>query len=119
MAASLIGPIEVTSGLKEGGTVLVNTGKSIAYIRDKLPDDCRCGVAVVDATEISLKYGLGSKESPIVNTAILGAFSKATGIVKIESVLKAIEEKVPAKVEANKKAAFEAYESTKTDGEVN
>ena len=41
---------------------------------------------VVDASAVALEHGLGSASNPIVNTAILGAFAKATGLVRIESV---------------------------------
>ena len=47
-------------------------------------------IATVDATAIAVKHGLGSREAPIVNTAILGAFAKTTGIVKIESLVESI-----------------------------
>ncbi|TET24351.1 MAG: pyruvate ferredoxin oxidoreductase, partial [Candidatus Cloacimonadota bacterium] len=46
-----------------------------------------------------------------VNTAILGAFVKVTGVVKLESLLKAIKEIVPIKPEDNAAAAQEAHDS--------
>jgi Pyruvate/2-oxoacid:ferredoxin oxidoreductase gamma subunit len=48
--------------------------------------------------------------APIVNTAIIGAFSKMSELVKIQSVVDAIMETVPIKKDANVKAAQEAYE---------
>jgi len=65
---------------------------------------------VVDTSSIAVEYGLGSPSNPIVNTAILGAFSKARGLVHIESVEKAISDYVPLKKENNRKAARAAYE---------
>jgi len=62
-------------------------------------------VGVIDALEISKGLGLGS----IVNTAILGAYVRLTRIVDIETLLKVIEETVPAAVEKNVLAAKEAY----------
>jgi Pyruvate/2-oxoacid:ferredoxin oxidoreductase gamma subunit len=50
-----------------------------------------------------------------VNTAILGAFAKATGLVTIESVVEAIRESVPVRAEENAKAARDAYEEVKLD----
>ncbi len=35
----------------------------------------------VDAGSIAVSWGLGSASNPIVNTAILGAFCRATGLV--------------------------------------
>ncbi|RLB18329.1 MAG: pyruvate ferredoxin oxidoreductase, partial [Deltaproteobacteria bacterium] len=48
----------------------------------------------------------------IVNTAILGAFSKATGLVSIGAVENAILEYVPVKREENRLAARAAYDLT-------
>jgi Pyruvate/2-oxoacid:ferredoxin oxidoreductase gamma subunit len=47
-----------------------------------------------------------------VNTAILGAFARCTGLVKVESVLKAIAASVPINPEDNQKAATDAYDET-------
>ena len=40
---------------------------------------------------------LGSMAAPIVNTAIIGAFSKISGVVAIDTVKSAIRETVPVK----------------------
>ncbi len=77
---SLMSKIDVMKGLKEGGFLILNTQKK--------PEDFNLKnykIAVVDATDIAVSFGLGSKSSPIVNTAILGAYSKAVGNVKIEN----------------------------------
>ncbi|PIS23551.1 MAG: pyruvate ferredoxin oxidoreductase, partial [bacterium (Candidatus Stahlbacteria) CG08_land_8_20_14_0_20_40_26] len=60
-----------------------------------------------------IKYGLGSRAAPIVNSAIIGAFVRATGYIGIESVLQSIREESPAKPEENAMAAKEAYEKTR------
>ena len=97
---------EITSGLKEGHWIVINS--------DKAPQDyAHLGpyrVATLDANSISLKHGLGSAAVPIVNTTILGAFSRVTDGVKIESVLGAVREYAPSKPENNAEAAREAYE---------
>ncbi len=102
---SLIQMIDVTQGLKPGGTILINSELS--------PNDFDFGdgfkVITVDASTIAVRNGLGSVTQPIVNTAILGAIAKVLKIVSIESVVAAIESDVPAKTEANVKAAKEAY----------
>jgi pyruvate ferredoxin oxidoreductase gamma subunit/2-oxoisovalerate ferredoxin oxidoreductase gamma subunit len=64
---------------------------------------------VVNAGAIAVAHRLGSPANPIVNTAILGAFSRATGLVNIAAVEKAIEEYVPLKKKNNRQAAREAY----------
>lgn len=105
--ASLLKAIDVTQGLKKGGTVLINSNLNIDELHEMIKVDCK--IAAVDATKIALKHRLGSKESPIVNTAILGGFAKALDIVKLESILESIKEKVPAKIEENIKAAQDAF----------
>ena len=69
-------------------------------------------IAVVDASGIAVRNRLGNATSPIVNTAILGAFVKATGICSIDAVCAAIKKGVPIKPEENAKAAREAFEET-------
>ncbi|MDP8237773.1 MAG: 2-oxoacid:acceptor oxidoreductase family protein [Candidatus Hatepunaea meridiana] len=103
---SLLQMLDVTQGLKSGGTILINTEKK----PEDFDFDDSYKVVTVDASSIAVKHGLGSVTQPIVNTSILGALAKILKIVKIESVVAAIEEDVPAKTEANVAAAIEAYE---------
>jgi Pyruvate/2-oxoacid:ferredoxin oxidoreductase gamma subunit len=58
---------------------------------------------------------LGTRATPIVNTAILGAFSRLTGIVSIESIVQAIEESVPIKAQENMAATMQAYDLLQTE----
>jgi len=101
--------IDVTAGLKPDGCILINTPHPAT--RFALPTRFR--VAVVDASAIAVRHGLGSPRFPIVSTAIVGAFSRTTGIVGLEAVLEAISEAVPIAPEANVAAAKEAYEQVK------
>jgi 2-oxoacid:acceptor oxidoreductase gamma subunit (pyruvate/2-ketoisovalerate family) len=103
----LIDTVNITAGLKDGGWVIINTNRTMEG--DELSGAYR--IASVDANSIAVKYGLGSRATPIVNTAILGAFSAATELVGLEAVLEAIKEFVPLKKENNAKAAEEAYKS--------
>jgi 2-oxoacid:acceptor oxidoreductase gamma subunit (pyruvate/2-ketoisovalerate family) len=101
--------VDVTQGLKEGGFVLINTKltpNDFPYLKG-------FEVHVVDASGIAVKHGLGSPENPIVNTAVLGAFAKASGLVGLPAVLEAVKEESPIKVKANLAAAEEAYNSVK------
>ncbi len=102
----LMQTVNVFEGIKEGGSVLINSKSLPSEIKAPF----KLKIATVDANSIAIKYGLGSKTEPIVNTAILGAFIRITGLCKLESLLEAIEEEVPVKVEENKKAAQEAFE---------
>jgi len=98
--------VDVTAGLKEGGWILINTPKPPSgFLRYK-----KYRVATVDANRIATENGLGTATAPVVNTVILGAFSKATGLVGLKAVLEGIKEYVPSKPDANVAAAQAAFE---------
>jgi len=103
---TLLPVIDVTSGLKPGGWILVNSEHEPASMTRFIDGGWR--VATVDATAIAVAHQLGSRTNPIVNTAILGAFSSVTGLVGIDSVTEAIREGISIKSEANVEAAIEA-----------
>ena len=105
---SLIEVIDFTAGLKENGSILINTHKAPHEI--ELSKDFK--VSCVDASKIAADHGLGSITSPIVNTAICGAFAKSSGLMKIDSVCDAIQGEVPIKPEKNSDAAKVAFDST-------
>ena len=104
--ATLLDSANPIAGLRAGGWVVVNSPDP----PDGLGIVPRFRVATVNATEIAVRHGLGSTAQPVVNTAILGAFVRATGIVSLDDLLTAIDHEVPAKAEANRLAATEAYE---------
>ena len=109
---TLVDAIDVTSGLKEGGGILINT--------DRPPSaypalTARFRVATVDAGAIATAHGIGSRSQPIVNTAILGAFATWSGAVSLDNVCAAIEEEVPTRTEDNRAAAREAAEAVVFD----
>jgi len=109
--STLIDAIDVTSGLKPGGTILINTEKAPEEYPGLLE---RFRVATVDASGIAVRHGLGTKTQPIVNTAIVGAFAAEFGLIGLESVKAAIEDEVPVKREANFEAAVEAYHAVRS-----
>ena len=111
---SLMQVVDVTSGLKPGGWVLINS-ELTASAFDLPPEFC---VAIVDANAIAIKYRLGPRTAPIVNTAILGAFSRITGIVGLNAIADAIRDAVPVKREENVAAAREAFDAVKVELEV-
>ncbi len=102
---SLMNAVDVAHGLKKNGLILINSNKKPEKFN--LPAK---RIATVDATSIAIAHRLGSKHAPIVNSAILGAFSKASKIVKLSSLINSILEISPAKKEENAAAAKEAYE---------
>ena len=105
---TLMKAIDVTQGLKPGGTILVNTDRPQG---DYAGLALRFRVALVDASAIARGLGLGSRTQPIVNTSILGAFAAATGLVSLESVCASIAGAVRIKTEQNVEAARAAARS--------
>ncbi|HEW64499.1 MAG TPA: pyruvate ferredoxin oxidoreductase [Fervidicoccus fontis] len=76
-------------------------------------------VYTVDANAIAKNEGLVMAGWPLVNTSILGAFIKILGIIKLDSLLNAIDENFEGQIaEKNKKAVKDAYESLKEMGEI-
>jgi 2-oxoacid:acceptor oxidoreductase gamma subunit (pyruvate/2-ketoisovalerate family) len=103
---TLLGMSNLLQGLKPDGQVLVNSAscaRNLSLVR--WPK-----VATVDATGIALKHGLGKESSPIVNTAIIGAFSRLCPQVPLECVMESIRKAAPSEKEENAAAAKEAYE---------
>ncbi len=109
---TLLESINVFEGLKDNGWVVINT----SAVPDKMDVPTKFRIATVDASGIALKWGLGSKAQPIVNTAILGGFIKATGLVSLDSLKKAIKDNVPVKSDDNANASEEAYNNVKMKG---
>jgi pyruvate ferredoxin oxidoreductase gamma subunit len=101
---ALFGVVKVAEGAVDGADVLVNTRKQASQLG--LPDSLR--VRTLDATSIARE----TMGVPIVNTAMLGALAAATGLIGIESLLRAIGDVLPERlVERNLAAAQAAYEA--------
>ena len=110
---TLFKAIDVFQGLKDTGYLLVNTNQGFADLHldmvvTKLPPS---HTVTVPATELALKH-IGR---PVPNAALLGAFAALTGMVRLESVAKAIREAFPGTMgDANILAATEAYDAVVT-----
>ena len=112
---TLVTAVDVTVGLKTGGRILVNSAdppEAFPHLIDRFE------VMTVDASDIATRHGLGTAGHPIVNTAILGAFSSGFGLVGLEAVCAAIEEEVPLHPEQNEAAARDAATAVVHLGEV-
>ena len=103
----VLGSTDVTGGMSEKSYFIVNT--------DRRPEDLgrNFRTATVDATSIALKRKLGDRTNPIINTAMIGAFARSTGIVSRESAIEAVRELSPRKKDENAEAAADAYDSVK------
>lgn len=102
---TLLQAVDVTVGLKLGGWIVINSTKP----PEGYALTPRYRVATVNASGIATRHRLGPASAPIVNTAILGAFARATGLVSLQSLSAAVREAVPVKQDANVAATEEAY----------
>ncbi len=106
--------IDVTSGLKENGVLTMNTNLP----KEKLVELIKGGgieIWIVDATKICLDLDLRVAGEPMVNMPMTGAVAKSTGVIKIESIVKAIEKYfsgklTPGRIKVNVEAAERAYD---------
>jgi pyruvate ferredoxin oxidoreductase gamma subunit len=100
---TLLEVVNVASGLKADGKVIINTDKP----KDDLKLQTKAQIICIDATNIAMEI-LGR---PIVNTIMLGAFCKSTGEVSLESVNDAISERFKGELgKKNLQAIKTAYE---------
>jgi pyruvate ferredoxin oxidoreductase gamma subunit len=113
---TLLHQVDVFSGLKPDGYILINTSKSFEelglgdLIRDRHPER----LCTVPATEIALRC-VGR---PVPNVPLLGGFAAVSGLLKLESVIKAINDRFSGKVAAgNIAAATEAYNAVRKEME--
>jgi 2-oxoacid:acceptor oxidoreductase gamma subunit (pyruvate/2-ketoisovalerate family) len=68
---------EVLSGLADGGALVLNTAEPLEAFAGRFE---RYRLAVVDATAIARRHGIGTRSVVIVNTTIAGAFVQAVGL---------------------------------------
>lgn len=100
---TLLEAVDVLSGLKEEGKIIINSNNEVDLGKDVESFN-------IDATGIALDI-LGV---PIVNTVMLGALARITGIVSIDSIEKVTKETFPGRIgEKNAKATKIAYEKVK------
>ena len=112
---TLLHQVDVFSGLKKDGYILLNTNRSFAELGlgDFISGRPAERLCTLPATEISLKH-LGR---PIPNVPLLAGFAALSGLIRLESVHKAINEKFSGKVAAgNVAVATESYNLVKNAG---
>jgi 2-oxoacid:acceptor oxidoreductase gamma subunit (pyruvate/2-ketoisovalerate family) len=97
----------MTKGADKKTIAIINTAKVKQNLKINLP---QANIHTIDATKIAL--GIIGKN--IVNTVILGAFAKTTGLVSLDSLRQAIAEKFAGHDELiakNIKAIEQAYQN--------
>ncbi len=106
---TLLNQVDVFSGLKAEGFVLINTSRSLESLGlgEFAESHPKVRVLMVPASDLALKH-VGR---PLPNAALLGGFAAFSGLISIDSVAKAIRGKFPAKVaESNVLAAVAAHD---------
>jgi 2-oxoacid:acceptor oxidoreductase gamma subunit (pyruvate/2-ketoisovalerate family) len=109
---TLLFTINVTRGLKPGGWILINTPS----VPEDLAPFTGYRLACIDANRIALKHQLGTRTYPIVNTTMIGAFSRVLGMPPMGAIASAIHEEVPREAEKNVRAARDAYKDVRLVG---
>ena len=112
--ARLLHTINVTYGLRPGGWVLINSPGQ--------PEDLEAfrgyNLAFVDATAVAINNKLGTATHPIINTAMIGAFSRMFQNPPLETIAEAIGGELKNAAKANIQAAEDAYNQVVLHGEV-
>ena len=106
----LLRVVDVTSGLKEKGKIIINSVKSAGELKSELGD--KWPIVIVNATTIA-KETIGL---PITNTAMIGALLKVNEVVKMDSVFEQLRERFGGRAEANIEAVQRAYRETTIEG---
>ncbi len=89
---TLLKNVRVVEGLKKGGFVIVNyEGPGEKLYKALGVEKGVYRVYKVPATKLALEI----LKRPITNTALIGAFIKATGLVSLEGIEKALRERFP------------------------
>ena len=106
---NLLDMVNVTSNLKTGGLLVINSSKSV----HDLNLQGQFKIAISDAYHCSEEAGLIIEGNVLVSTSILGPLVAATNFVSMENVRKAIEKKFKGKsLERNIKALDLAFQRT-------
>jgi pyruvate ferredoxin oxidoreductase gamma subunit len=100
---------EVTDGLRNGGWLVVNSWQH----PHEMGINGGFNIATADATRISQELGLVVAGLTVVNTAILGAFIRATEILDRKTVKTVMRRLFPDRAAENIAAFTKTYEITK------
>jgi pyruvate ferredoxin oxidoreductase gamma subunit len=107
--ATILDELDVTSGLRKGGLLLINTERPSEELDIEGPFEVFTFPAEEMASEI-----LGR---PIMNTAILGAFAAITGELTLQAVVEAVRNRFSGELaERNVQVVQEAYRRLKEEG---
>ncbi len=103
---TLLDIVDVTTGLKPAGLVVINSSKAEEELRERY--GFKGKLAVVDASRIAME----EMKVPITNTTMLGALIRAGKISSLKALEKPLEQRFGRIAERNKKAMQRAYAET-------
>jgi len=108
---TLLETVNAAAGMKSGGWIVVNSSRGPGELGIKGD----FSIATVDAGGVAQEVGLIIAGSPMVNTAMLGAFARATGLISLENIKEALTGKFShEQARTNFAAVRFAYERTRT-----
>ncbi|MBW2562026.1 MAG: 2-oxoacid:acceptor oxidoreductase family protein, partial [Deltaproteobacteria bacterium] len=106
---SLLTMVNILGRLKDDGIIIINTHLS----PEEIDIDGNFEVATVDASGIAREQYLIVAGAPVVNTPMLGALARATGLVSLENIEKGLRIKMSGGMAtANFSAVRAAFEKT-------
>ena len=112
---SLIGAVDVTSGLKDNGAIVINTNEDIDSLSKKL-NEFSGKIYTIDASKISLEC----LKANFPNTAMLAAVVNITKIMSKEELVNNMKDafshkfaKKPEVIEPNMEALLRGYDEIK------
>ncbi len=106
----LMQAVDVLGGLKPDGLLILNSSNP----PEKFCTDMDIAVATSDANSIAEEVGLVVAGTVLINTSLLGAFSRASSLVSMESLEKAISKNFnPKAAQLNIRGAQLTYEATR------
>lgn len=111
MDPTLLATVPVANGLGNEGILIINSPEDPKIMKEKLKMT-QGSIWTVSATDIAMKI-LGRA---ITNTAMLGVVARATGIVEMKSIEKAVQNRFPGPLaEKNMGVINEAYKEAKSE----
>ncbi len=103
--------VDITSGLKENGMLVINTKKTLEEMKAAHGNGYR--IATVDAMKIA-RESIGR---PITNTTMIGALLKVSGLLELDDMIGPLQHRFGKIAEKNFTAMKRAYEEIVVEGQ--
>jgi pyruvate ferredoxin oxidoreductase gamma subunit len=104
--ATILSEVDVAEGLKQTGSILINTDKSVADLGLEKSNAVTTSAVTTSADKLARRI-LGR---PIINTALLGTFAGFSQELSLQAALNAVRSKFPGELgEKNAQVVEESY----------